>query len=91
MSSNVNPTQNPTQHLSQTPAPILPELKAGQLFRHYKGGEYEIVCEAIQEADLTWVVVYRSARGGLWTRPKAEFLGTLQLDGVTKQRFSLIE
>lgn len=87
MSSHFNLNQN--QH--QVPTPILPELKAGQKFRHYKGGEYEIVCEAIQEADLTWVVVYRSARGGLWTRPKAEFLGTLQLDGVTKQRFSLIE
>jgi hypothetical protein len=70
---------------------ILPELKAGQRFRHYKGGEYEIVCEAIQEADLTWVIVYRSARGGLWTRPKTQFLETLIVDGETKNRFTLID
>jgi len=28
-------------------------------YRHYKGGIYELVCEAVLEADHTPVIVYR--------------------------------
>jgi hypothetical protein len=30
-------------------------------YRHYKGGVYELVCEAVLEADHTPVMVYRGA------------------------------
>lgn len=32
-------------------------------YRHYKGGIYELVCEATMEADLTPLIVYRASDG----------------------------
>jgi len=37
-------------------------------YRHYKGGVYEVVCEATLEADFTAVVVYRGQDGKTWVR-----------------------
>lgn len=65
--------------------------KAGaqpQLYRHYKGGIYELVCEATQESDLTPVIVYRSHNGSVWTRPKEVFFEMLEVNGVMLQRFT---
>ncbi|MBI3712941.1 MAG: DUF1653 domain-containing protein [Burkholderiales bacterium] len=59
-------------------------------FRHYKGGIYELVCEAIQESDLTPTIVYRSHNGTIWTRPHAVFFEWLEIDGQMVQRFSEI-
>lgn len=54
------------------------------IYRHYKGGLYEVVCEALEEATLTPVIVYKSCGpdGRLWTRPRDEFFdGRFQLVG----------
>jgi DNA polymerase-3 subunit epsilon len=56
-------------------------------FKHYKGGLYELVCEAIQESDLSEVIVYRSHDGRFWTRPKDVFFETIVVDGQKVQRF----
>ena len=66
-------------------------LASGKKFRHYKGGIYELVCEATQEADLSPVIVYRSHNGSVWTRPKANFFETISVGGVSVQRFSPID
>jgi hypothetical protein len=42
-------------------------------YRHYKGGLYELVCEAVLEADHTPVIVYRGQDGKTWVRPRAAF------------------
>lgn len=60
------------------------------LYRHYKGGIYELVCEATQEADLVPVIVYRSHGGSVWVRPKSVFFETIEVDGRPVQRFSRI-
>jgi len=55
----------------------LHSVKAGERYRHYKGGLYEIICQAIQESDLSPVVVYRPLSGDThtaWTRPMNVFL-----------------
>jgi len=40
-------------------------------YRHYKGGIYEIVCEARLEADPDVTMMgYKSEEGMIWTRPK---------------------
>jgi hypothetical protein len=56
-------------------------------YRHYKGGVYEVVCEAILEADHTAVVVYRGQDGGTWVRPADAFFGSVDVDGVRMPRF----
>ncbi|SDF75228.1 MULTISPECIES: DUF1653 domain-containing protein [unclassified Duganella] len=60
-------------------------------FKHYKGGEYELVCEATMEADLTPLIVYRAANGSIWCRPRTVFFELIEVDGKQVQRFTPIE
>ncbi|MBC7404102.1 MAG: DUF1653 domain-containing protein [Cytophaga sp.] len=62
-----------------------------QRYRHYKGGLYELVCEATQESDLSPVIVYRSHNGSIWTRPKSVFFETIKVDGIEIQRFAAVD
>jgi DNA polymerase-3 subunit epsilon len=62
-----------------------------QRYRHYKGGLYELVCEATQESDLSEVIVYRSENGRIWTRPKQVFFEMVDVNGVQLQRFTAID
>jgi hypothetical protein len=56
-------------------------------YRHYKGGVYDLVCEAELEADHTPVIVYRGQDGRTWVRPKAAFFETVEVDGARVARF----
>ena len=60
-------------------------------YRHYKGGIYELVCEAVLEADLTPVMVYRNQDGKVWVRPRTNFFETVHIDGAAIPRFALLE
>ena len=60
-------------------------------YRHYKGGVYEVVCEAIIEADLTAVVVYRGQDGKTWVRPRDAFFGGVEAAGVRMPRFAPLD
>jgi hypothetical protein len=61
-------------------------------YRHYKGGIYEIVCEAKLEADPTVILmIYRSAEGQTWARPKEVFFETVQHEGRTVPRFAPLD
>ncbi len=59
-----------------------------QRYRHYKGGIYELVCEAVMEADHTPVMVYRGADGAVWVRPRAAFFEAVSVDGAPVPRFA---
>ena len=72
--------------------PPLPELAPG-LYRHYKGGEYEVVGVARHSETLEPLVVYRPLynASGLWVRPYAMFVETIEVDGVVRARFAKID
>ena len=57
-------------------------------YRHYKGGLYELVCEATLEADLTPMIIYRAHDGSIWARPKAVFFELIEVDGLMVPRFA---
>jgi hypothetical protein len=57
-------------------------------YRHYKGGLYELVCEATLESDLTPMIVYRAANGTVWVRPKSVFFELVEVDGKQVPRFA---
>jgi hypothetical protein len=59
-------------------------------YRHYKGGVYELVCEAVLEADHTPVIVYRGEDGMTWVRQKDAFFETVEVDGTLVPRFALM-
>lgn len=60
-------------------------------YRHYKGGLYELVCEAALEADHTPVMVYRGLDGAVWVRPRDAFFETVTVDGKAVPRFAPLD
>ena len=60
-------------------------------FKHYKGGLYELVCEATLESDLSAMIIYRAANGSIWARPKQVFFEVIEVDGVKVQRFTPLD
>jgi hypothetical protein len=57
-------------------------------YRHYKGGLYELVCEATLEADLTPLIIYRAHDGSIWARPRSVFFELVEVDGLMVPRFA---
>ena len=66
-------------------------LKIGK-YRHYKGGEYELLCVGTDSENLEDTVIYRSLENGrVWVRPKWMFEEYVNLDGIATKRFSYFE
>ena len=66
----------------------LPETPLGR-YRHYKGGEYEVLAVARHSESHEPLVVYRPlyGDGGWWVRPHAMFFEDVEVDGVRRPRF----
>jgi hypothetical protein len=60
-------------------------------YRHYKGGVYDLVCEAELESDHTPVIVYRGQDGRTWVRPKAAFFEIVDAGDARVPRFAPID
>ena len=71
--------------------PLLQETPIG-LYRHYKGGQYEVIGTARHSETLEPMTVYRALYGahGLWVRPAAMFNETIEINGVVRPRFEKI-
>jgi hypothetical protein len=67
----------------------LPDIAPG-IYRHYKGMDYEVIAVARHSETMEAVVVYRALYGefGLWVRPAAMFMETVQVDGQAQLRFT---
>ncbi len=75
----------------RAPLPPCPQVRPG-LWRHFKGGEYEVLFTARNSETLEPMVVYRQ-RGGeglAWVRPAAMWNEEVTRDGRTFPRFSYI-
>ena len=59
------------------------------MYRHYKGGMYEVVDTVRHSETLEPMTLYRALYGeaGLWVRPAAMFAEHVVVDGVTQPRF----
>jgi hypothetical protein len=66
----------------------LPTIAPGR-YRHYKGGEYEVVGVVRHSETLEPMVLYRPLYNdsGLWVRPYDMFVGLVEIDGVPQLRF----
>lgn len=69
----------------------LPETPLGR-YRHYKGGEYEVIGVARHSETLAPMVVYRPLYNatGWWVRPHAMFFEDVCVDGRRQPRFEKI-
>ena len=68
------------------------EIRPGR-YRHFKGGEYQVLDLARHSETGELMVVYRAqyGDGGLWVRPAAMWNETVQRDGYSGPRFILLE
>ena len=69
--------------------PPLPATPLGR-YRHYKGGEYEVIGVARHSETLEPLVVYRPLynTSGWWVRPHAMFFETIEHAGRVLPRFA---
>ena len=60
------------------------------LYRHYKGGMYEVIDTVRHSETLEPMTLYRALYGqrGLWVRPAAMFEERVVIDGVEQPRFT---
>ena len=71
--------------------PALPTPKLGR-YRHYRGGDYEVIGVARHSETLEPLVLYRPLNNqtGLWVRPHDMFFEQVEVDGQMRPRFTLI-
>ena len=70
---------------------MMDEIRPGR-YRHFKGGEYQVLGVAKHSETLEPMVVYRAlyGEGGLWVRPAAMWNETVEREGRTFRRFTYI-
>lgn len=68
--------------------PPLPVVTPGR-YRHYKGGEYELLGVVRHSETLEPLVLYRPLynESGLWVRPHAIFFEQVLINGQLRPRF----
>ncbi len=68
--------------------PPLTETRKG-LYRHYKGGRYEVIGTVRHSETRESMTLYRTMYGaqGLWVRPALMFNGDVVFDGKPQPRF----
>ena len=61
-------------------------------YRHYKGNDYRVVGIARHSETLEPLVVYQALYGerGLWVRPAAMFVETVEYRGEKVSRFAFV-
>ena len=74
--------------MSPTSEPVPPGK-----YRHYKGGEYQVIGVARHSETQEWYVVYQPLYGdhGLWIRPLSMFTETVTLNGQQIPRFQRLD
>lgn len=70
----------------------LPTLAPGR-YRHFKGGEYEVIGIVRSSETLEPLVLYRAlyGEGGLWVRPHPMFVEQVPGSGGPQPRFARID
>lgn len=63
------------------------------VYRHYKGGEYDVLFVATLEATGEPLVIYRARYGdhSIWARPVSVFTEHVTINGEVRPRFTKID
>ncbi|MGI4780103.1 MAG: DUF1653 domain-containing protein [Janthinobacterium lividum] len=77
--------------MTDTDLPPLIEIPLG-IYRHYKGGEYEVIGIVRHSETLAPMTLYRALYGqrDLWVRPAEMFGESVEIDGIAQPRFRMI-
>lgn len=73
-------------------APPKPTEPRPGLYRHYKDNPYRVIGLALHSETREWLVVYEAlyGEGGLFVRPAAMFVETVELGGQRVPRFARV-
>ena len=79
------------QFVAAADLPALPKARLGR-YRHYKGGEYEVMGVVRHSETLEALVLYRPLYNdsGLWVRPYAMFFEEVEHEGRRQPRFDFV-
>jgi hypothetical protein len=68
-------------------------VPVGSIWRHFKGGDYKVVCIAFDSEDLQLEVVHESIDypGITFTRSMSNWLESVNFEGFTLSRFEHME
>ncbi len=70
---NIEPEETPAQENAQEDKDT--EIVIGAKYRHFKGGEYELMAVARHSENNEELVIYKSLKDGqVWARPKTMFI-----------------
>lgn len=73
------------------------EVKAGEIYKHFKGHIYEIVCVALNASNLNKQVIYKDVtdENKIWVRDYEEFISPVDKEKypsvIQNDRFELIK
>ncbi len=85
-----NPPEHQYFRLRYDPSNPTGEIKLGK-YRHYKGGEYEVIGLGCDSETLEETVIYKSLTDGtVWVRPKWMFAEYVTVDHIPTKRFEYI-
>lgn len=64
-------------------------------YRHYKGGEYEVIANGLLESTEQPVVIYKALypndKSEIWVRAEAGFTVVVEHDGQSQPRFQKLD
>lgn len=69
-----------------------PNIRAGQIWRHFKGNTYHVLHLATHSETGDALVIYTKdgGDGTVWARPASMWLETVERNGKSQPRFALI-
>lgn len=67
------------------------DIQPAQRYKHFKGGEYQVIALAKMEADGTQAVVYKAHDDTVWVRSVTNWQETVKVNGKSVPRFELIK
>ena len=83
-------SEDSAKDIAQAKLAALP-IKIGDIFTHYKGGEYEVIALALKEDTLEPLVIYTSPSHGntVWARVYEDWNAEVEWEGKRVKRFTL--
>ena len=58
------------------------------LYKHFKGGTYEVLATGTSSVDESKVVIYLNSKGDVWVRPLESWVqNVIWPDGLVRSRF----
>lgn len=70
-------------------------IKKGKVYKHYKGNLYRVLdiakCSETLQDVVVYECLYKNDLASVWIRPLQMFAGDVEVEGIVKKRFQLMD